>query len=79
MNNLVLTSLLQVVKLNEAYIKVEYWLEGEGFDNVPALIRCYVGNRKPVSQVGLVAFCAPALRFKPQLLFFSRCTLLFSD
>lgn len=58
------------MKLNEAYIKVEYRLEREGFDNVPALIRYYVGNRKPVSQVGSVAFCAPALRFKLQLLLF---------
>lgn len=40
--------------LNEAYSRVEYRLEREGFDNVPALIRYYVGNRKPVSQVGLV-------------------------
>lgn len=50
------TSLLQVVMLNEAYTRVEYRLEREGFDNVPALIRYYVGNRKPVSQVGLVRF-----------------------
>lgn len=40
--------------LNEAYSRVEYRLEREGFDSVPALIRYYVGNRKPVSQVGLV-------------------------
>lgn len=38
--------------LNEAYTRVEYRLEREGFDSVPALIRYYVGNRKPVSQVG---------------------------
>lgn len=44
------------MKLNDAYIKVEYRLEREGFDNVPALIRYYVGNRKPVSHVGLVVF-----------------------
>lgn len=40
-----------MVNLNDAYIKVEYRLEREGFDNVPALIRYYVGNRKPVSHV----------------------------
>lgn len=44
------------MKLNDAYIKVEYRLEREGFDNVPALIRYYVGNRKPVSHVGLLVF-----------------------
>lgn len=42
-----------MVTLNEAYTRVEFRLEREGFDNVPALIRFYVGNRKPVSQVGL--------------------------
>ncbi|XP_075901173.1 breast cancer anti-estrogen resistance protein 3 homolog isoform X2 [Nelusetta ayraudi] len=47
----------KVVKLNDAYIKVEYRLEREGFDNVPALIRYYVGNRKPVSHVvGAIIF-----------------------
>lgn len=40
--------------LNEAYSRVEYRLDREGFDSIPALIRYYVGNRKPVSQVGLV-------------------------
>ncbi|XP_029356432.1 breast cancer anti-estrogen resistance protein 3 isoform X2 [Echeneis naucrates] len=47
----------KVVMLNEAYSKVEYRLEREGFDSVPALIRYYVGNRKPVSQVvGAIIF-----------------------
>ncbi|XP_068176053.1 breast cancer anti-estrogen resistance protein 3 isoform X2 [Antennarius striatus] len=47
----------KVVMLNEAYTRVEYRLEREGFDNVPALIRYYVGNRKPVSQVvGAIIF-----------------------
>lgn len=45
---------LQVVMLNEAYSRVEYRLEREGFDSVPALIRYYVGNRKPLSQVGFI-------------------------
>ncbi|XP_070764368.1 breast cancer anti-estrogen resistance protein 3 [Enoplosus armatus] len=47
----------KVVMLNEAYSRVEYRLEREGFDNVPALIRYYVGNRKAVSQVvGAIIF-----------------------
>ncbi|KAM7409253.1 hypothetical protein PAMA_000960 [Pampus argenteus] len=47
----------KVVMLNEAYSRVEYLLEREGFDSVPALIRYYVGNRKPVSQVvGAIIF-----------------------
>lgn len=49
---------LQVVMLNEAYSRVEYRLEREGFDSVPALIRYYVGNRKPVSQVGFSQHCS---------------------
>jgi len=39
--------------LNEAYSRVQYSVEREGFDSVPALIRYYVGNRKPVSQVSV--------------------------
>ncbi|KAK5869536.1 hypothetical protein PBY51_024244 [Eleginops maclovinus] len=47
----------KVVMLNEAYSRVEYRLEREGFDNIPALIRYYVGNRKSVSQVvGAIIF-----------------------
>ncbi|XP_047231651.1 breast cancer anti-estrogen resistance protein 3 isoform X3 [Girardinichthys multiradiatus] len=47
----------KVVILNEAYSRVEYQLDKEGFDSVPALIRRYVGNRKPVSQVvGAIIF-----------------------
>lgn len=47
----------KVVMLNEAYSRVEYRLDKEGFDSVPALIRYYVGNRKPVSQVvGAIIF-----------------------
>ncbi|CAL8307331.1 unnamed protein product [Lota lota] len=46
-----------VVMLNEAYSRVQYSVEREGFDSVPALIRYYVGNRKPVSQVvGTIVF-----------------------
>ncbi|KAK7889834.1 hypothetical protein WMY93_025394 [Mugilogobius chulae] len=47
----------KVVMLNEAYSRVEYRLDKEGFDSVPALIRYYVGNRKPLSQVvGAIIF-----------------------
>lgn len=41
----------KIVKLHESYSRVEYILDKEGFDSVPALIRYYVGNRIPVSQV----------------------------
>ncbi|XP_069497943.1 breast cancer anti-estrogen resistance protein 3 isoform X2 [Ambystoma mexicanum] len=46
-----------VVRLNEAYSRVQYQFERESFDNVPALVRFYVGNRKSVSeQSGAIIF-----------------------
>lgn len=56
----------QVAMLNEAYSRVEYRLEREGFDSIPALIRYYVGNRKPVSQVKFL-FTYKLLVLKPHL------------
>ncbi|XP_076010609.1 breast cancer anti-estrogen resistance protein 3 isoform X2 [Genypterus blacodes] len=55
----------KVVMLNEAYSRVEYRLEREGFDSVPALIRYYVGNRKPVSQAGGAIIFQPINRSMP--------------
>ncbi|XP_069050425.1 breast cancer anti-estrogen resistance protein 3 isoform X2 [Lepisosteus oculatus] len=47
----------KVVAMNEAYSRVQYLFERESFDNVPALVRFYVGNRKPVSEVvGAIIF-----------------------
>uniref|UniRef100_A0A8C7QDC8 BCAR3 adaptor protein, NSP family member n=1 Tax=Oncorhynchus mykiss TaxID=8022 RepID=A0A8C7QDC8_ONCMY len=46
-----------VVAMNEAYSRVQYLFEKEGFDSVPALVRYYVGNRKPVTEVvGAIIF-----------------------
>ncbi|KAM8930195.1 breast cancer anti-estrogen resistance protein 3 isoform 2-T2 [Pelodytes ibericus] len=46
-----------VIRLNEAYSRIQYQFERESFDNVPALVRYYVGNRKPVShQSGAIIF-----------------------
>lgn len=46
-----------VIRLNEAYSRIQYQFEHESFDNVPALVRYYVGNRKPVSlQSGAIIF-----------------------
>ncbi|KAM9761971.1 breast cancer anti-estrogen resistance protein 3 isoform 1-T1 [Menidia menidia] len=55
----------KVVMLNEAYSRVEYRLEREGFDSIPALIRYYVGNRKPVSQVAGAIIFQPINRALP--------------
>ncbi|KAJ8277781.1 hypothetical protein GJAV_G00079820 [Gymnothorax javanicus] len=47
----------KVVAMNEAYSRVQYLFEKEGFDSIPALVRYYVGNRKPVSEVvGAIIF-----------------------
>ncbi len=47
----------RVVAMNEAYSRVQYRFEKEGFDSVPALVRYYVGNREPVSEVvGAIIF-----------------------
>ncbi|KAL7884866.1 hypothetical protein AOLI_G00076360 [Acnodon oligacanthus] len=47
----------EVVAMNEAYSRVQYLFEKEGFDSVPALVRYYVGNRQPVSEVvGAIIF-----------------------
>uniref|UniRef100_A0A4W4DVF1 BCAR3 adaptor protein, NSP family member n=2 Tax=Electrophorus electricus TaxID=8005 RepID=A0A4W4DVF1_ELEEL len=47
----------EVVAMNESYSRVQYLFEREGFDSVPALVRYYVGNREPVSEVvGAIIF-----------------------
>ncbi|XP_073427520.1 breast cancer anti-estrogen resistance protein 3 isoform X2 [Dendrobates tinctorius] len=46
-----------LIRLNEAYSRIQYQFEHESFDNIPALVRYYVGNRKPVSlQSGAIIF-----------------------
>ncbi|KAM4640563.1 breast cancer anti-estrogen resistance protein 3 isoform 2-T2 [Discoglossus pictus] len=46
-----------IIRFNEAYCRIQYQFEHESFDNVPALVRYYVGNRKPVSlQSGSIIF-----------------------
>uniref|UniRef100_UPI00398E7E59 breast cancer anti-estrogen resistance protein 3 isoform X2 n=1 Tax=Pristiophorus japonicus TaxID=55135 RepID=UPI00398E7E59 len=46
-----------IIRLNEGYSRLQYQFERESFDSIPALVRCYVGNRKPVfEQVGAIIF-----------------------
>ncbi|NXM31484.1 BCAR3 protein, partial [Oxyruncus cristatus] len=46
-----------VLRLNEAYCRVQYQFEWESFDSIPDLIRYYVGNRTPISkQSGAIIF-----------------------
>lgn len=47
----------QVEVMYDAYSRVQYLFEKEGFDSIPALVRYYVGNREPVSEVvGAIIF-----------------------
>ncbi|XP_077189037.1 breast cancer anti-estrogen resistance protein 3 isoform X2 [Paroedura picta] len=46
-----------ILKLNEAYCRIQYQFEDESFDSIPGLVRCYVGNRRPISkQSGAIIF-----------------------
>ncbi|XP_054704243.1 SH2 domain-containing protein 3C isoform X1 [Grus americana] len=46
------------VKSSEGHTRVQYLFEQESFDNVPALVRFYVGNRKAISeQSGAIIYC----------------------
>uniref|UniRef100_A0A8D0L293 BCAR3 adaptor protein, NSP family member n=1 Tax=Sphenodon punctatus TaxID=8508 RepID=A0A8D0L293_SPHPU len=46
-----------VLRLNEAYCRIQYQFELESFDSIPGLVRCYVGNRRPISkQSGAIIF-----------------------
>nr|XP_054493989.1 breast cancer anti-estrogen resistance protein 3 [Agelaius phoeniceus] len=46
-----------VLRLNEAYCRVQYQFELESFDTLPGLVRYYVGNRTPISkQSGAIIF-----------------------
>uniref|UniRef100_U3IJM5 SH2 domain containing 3C n=1 Tax=Anas platyrhynchos platyrhynchos TaxID=8840 RepID=U3IJM5_ANAPP len=46
------------VKSSDGHSRVQYLFEQESFDNVPALVRFYVGNRKAISeQSGAIIYC----------------------
>ncbi|XP_053852298.1 SH2 domain-containing protein 3C isoform X1 [Vidua macroura] len=46
------------VKSSDGHTHVQYLFEQESFDNVPALVRFYVGNRKAISeQSGAIIYC----------------------
>lgn len=46
------------VKSSDGHSRVQYLFEQESFDNVPALVRFYVGNRKAISeQSGAIVYC----------------------
>ncbi|XP_010222029.1 PREDICTED: SH2 domain-containing protein 3C [Tinamus guttatus] len=46
------------VKSSDSRTRIQYLFEQESFDNVPALVRFYVGNRRAVSeQSGAIVYC----------------------
>ncbi|XP_072287468.1 SH2 domain-containing protein 3C isoform X2 [Pyxicephalus adspersus] len=47
-----------MVKTSDSYPRIQYLFEQESFDNIPALVRSYVGSRKAVSdQSGALIYC----------------------
>ncbi|XP_068770443.1 SH2 domain-containing protein 3C isoform X2 [Struthio camelus] len=46
------------VKSSDGHTRIQYLFEQESFDNVPALVRFYVGNRRAISeQSGAIIYC----------------------
>nr|KAF6443149.1 BCAR3 adaptor protein, NSP family member [Molossus molossus] len=54
-----------VLRLSEVYSRVQYQFERESFDSIPGLVRCYVGNRRPVSQQSGAIIFQPINRTVP--------------
>ncbi|XP_044094645.1 breast cancer anti-estrogen resistance protein 3 isoform X1 [Neovison vison] len=54
-----------VLRLSEAYSRVQYQFETESFDSIPGLVRCYVGNRRPISQQSGAVIFQPVNRTVP--------------
>lgn len=54
-----------VLRLSEAYSRVQYQFEAESFDSIPGLVRCYVGNRRPISQQSGAVIFQPINRTVP--------------
>ncbi|KAM3911623.1 SH2 domain-containing protein 3C isoform 2-T2 [Leptodactylus fuscus] len=47
-----------MVKTSDSYTRIQYLFEQESFDNIPALVRFYVGSRRMVSdQSGALIYC----------------------
>ncbi|XP_003784195.1 breast cancer anti-estrogen resistance protein 3 isoform X2 [Otolemur garnettii] len=54
-----------VLRLSEAYSRVQFQFERESFDSIPGLVRCYVGNRRPISQQSGAIIFQPINRTVP--------------
>ncbi|XP_032906645.1 breast cancer anti-estrogen resistance protein 3-like [Amblyraja radiata] len=54
-----------VLRRKESYTRVLYQFEQESFDNLPALVRFYVGNRRPISEESGAIIFHPINRIVP--------------
>ncbi|XP_044527939.1 breast cancer anti-estrogen resistance protein 3 isoform X1 [Gracilinanus agilis] len=54
-----------ILRLNEAYCRIQYQFDQESFDTIPGLVRCYVGNRRPISQQSGAIIFQPINRTVP--------------
>ncbi|XP_036202952.1 breast cancer anti-estrogen resistance protein 3 isoform X2 [Myotis myotis] len=54
-----------VLRLSEAYSRVQYQFERDSFDSIPGLVRSYVGNRQPISQQSGAIIFQPINRTVP--------------
>ncbi|XP_041427845.1 SH2 domain-containing protein 3C isoform X2 [Xenopus laevis] len=54
-----------MVKTSDSYTRIQYLFEQESFDNIPALVRYYVGSRRPVSEQSSAMIYCPINRTYP--------------
>ncbi|XP_069460527.1 breast cancer anti-estrogen resistance protein 3 homolog [Ambystoma mexicanum] len=54
-----------VLRPRKGYTRTRFQFEEEQFDNIPALVRFYVGNRNPVSESSGAVICHPVARYVP--------------
>ncbi|KAG9261823.1 SH2 domain-containing protein 3C isoform X2 [Astyanax mexicanus] len=54
-----------LLRSSDTYSRMQYVLEGETFDSIPALIHFYVGNRTPVTKQSGAQICTPVNRTLP--------------
>ncbi|XP_018088249.1 SH2 domain-containing protein 3C isoform X2 [Xenopus laevis] len=54
-----------MVKTSDSYTRIQYLFEQESFDNIPALVRFYVGSRRPVSEQSSALIYCPINRTYP--------------
>ncbi|KAM4695806.1 SH2 domain-containing protein 3C isoform 2-T2 [Rhinophrynus dorsalis] len=54
-----------MVKTSDSYTRIQYLFEQESFDNIPALVRFYVGSRRAVSEQSSALIYCPINRTFP--------------